>query len=116
MYSLSAEQGFAKAQFNLGLTYDNGRGVPQDYKEAVKWYRLSAEQGDASAQINLGSNYSNGQGVPQDYVLAHMWWNLSGSNVNKNAVKNRNIVEKKMSPSQIEKAQRLARNWKPTSK
>jgi hypothetical protein len=45
-----------------------------------------------------------------------MWWNLSGSNGYKDAVTNRNIVEKKMSKQQIEKAQELARNWKPTSK
>ena len=60
--------------------------------------------------------YGKGLGVPQDYVSAHMWWNLSSSNGYKDAVKNRNIVEKKMTPSQIEKAQELARNWKPTSR
>ena len=88
----------------------------QDYKEAVRLYRLSAEQGDADAQYNLGLMYAKGQGVPQDYVLAHMWWNISGSNGYKDAVTNRNIVEKKMSKQQIEKAQELARNWKPTTK
>ena len=36
-----AEQGVAQAQYNLGLMYDNGWGVPQDYQEAVKWFRLS---------------------------------------------------------------------------
>ena len=41
----AAEQGHAKAQYNLGLMYDKGQGVPQDYAEAVKWYRLAAEQG-----------------------------------------------------------------------
>ena len=40
-----AEQGDAQAQFTLGAMYYNGRGVPQDYKQAVKWYRLAAEQG-----------------------------------------------------------------------
>jgi len=65
------------------------------------------------AQFNLGLMYANGHGVPQDYALAHMWFNLSGSNGNKMAVRNRNIVEKKMTPSQIEKAQEMARNWKP---
>ena len=49
-YRLAAKQGYASAQFNLGVMYDNGWGVPQDYNEAVKWYRLGAEQGDASAQ------------------------------------------------------------------
>ena len=60
--------------------------------------------------------YANGQGVPQDYVSAHMWWNLSGSNGHKSAVKNRNIVEKKMSKQQKGKAQELARYWKPRVK
>ena len=105
-----------RAQLNLGLMYSKGHGVPQDYKEAVRLYRLSAEQGLAEAQSNLGVMYDKEQGVPQDYVSAHMWMNLSGSNGHKDAVTNRNIVEKKMSKQKIEKAQELARNWKPTSK
>jgi TPR repeat protein len=44
-----AEQGGAKAQYNLGQMYRDGQGVPQDYAEAVKWYRLAAEQGYADA-------------------------------------------------------------------
>jgi uncharacterized protein len=116
LFRLSAEQGNVGGQLNLGRLYQFGKGVPQDYKEAVKWYRLSAEQGLALAQSHLSSMYYLGQGVPQDYVLAHMWWNLAGSNGHKDSVKNRNIVEKKMTPSQIEEAQRLARNWKPKKK
>ena len=41
------------AQAILGLMYDTGQGVPQDYAEAVKWYRLDAERGYASAQYIL---------------------------------------------------------------
>jgi len=37
--------GEADAQFLLGLMYDNGEGVPQDYKQAIKWYTKVAEQG-----------------------------------------------------------------------
>ena len=111
-----AEQGYEGAQYNLGFMYVKGLGVPQDYKEAVRLYRLSAEQGDAFAQYNLGVRYYNRQGVPQDYVLAHMWWNLSDSNGNKNAIENRDIIEKRMTPQQIEEAQEMARNWKPTTK
>ncbi len=47
-----AEQEHARAQYNLGVMYANGRGVPQDDKEAVKWYRLAAEQKFAWAQTN----------------------------------------------------------------
>ena len=91
----------------------NGRGVPQDYVEAVKWYRKAAEQGDASAQYNLGVMYYNGQGVPQDYIQAHMWLNLSAAQGNKVAVQNRDLIASKMSPEQVAQAQRLAREWKP---
>ena len=39
---------------NLGVMYQNGLGVLQDYKETVKWFRLAAEQGEAQSQLNLG--------------------------------------------------------------
>ena len=72
-----AEQGDAVAQYNLGVLYRDGQGVPQDYKTAVKWTRLAAEQGDADAQYNLGSMYRKGQGVLQDYKTARKWYRLS---------------------------------------
>ena len=106
-----AEQGNADAQFALGVMYGNGDGVPQDYAVAMKWYRLAAEQGIARAQYNLGIMYGNGKGVPQDYVQAHMWFNLAASKGNEIARKNRDIVAKKMTPTQIAEAQRLAREW-----
>ena len=65
-----AEQGDARAQYNLGVCYYFGEGVEQDYEEAVKWYRKAAEQGYARAQYNLGVCYYNGEGVEQDYEKA----------------------------------------------
>ena len=72
-----AEQGHARSQYNLALSYDNGRGVLQDYEEAVKWYRLAAEQGDAGAQYQLALSYDKGHGVPQDYKEAVKWYRLA---------------------------------------
>jgi len=57
--------------------------------------------------------YLIGNGVPRDYVSAHMWFNFFGSNGYKDSVINRIIVDLRMSPSQIEKAQKMARNWEP---
>ncbi len=113
-----AEQGDVLAQYNLGSMYSGGKGVPQDYAEAVKWYRKAAEQGMDEAQNNLGVMYANGLGVPQDYVLAHMWFNLAVSKIppgkgRDDAVNNRDIVAEKMTPAQISKAQKLAREWRP---
>jgi hypothetical protein len=99
---VAADRGDAKAQNNLGLMYDKGKGVPQDYAEAAWRYRLAADQGNADAQNNLGRMYAKGQGVPQDYVQAHMWFNLAATTGKKSAVSNRDEVAKKMTPAQIE--------------
>ncbi|MCH7692462.1 MAG: sel1 repeat family protein [Proteobacteria bacterium] len=117
-YRKAAEQGHADAQFFLGYMYAQGDVVPQNYAKAVKWYRKAAEQDDAEAEYNLGFMYGNGQGVPQDYVQAHMWYNLAASRLppgedRDEAVKNRDIVAKRMTPAQISEAQKLAREWKP---
>jgi uncharacterized protein len=110
-----AEEGNVAAQFNLGVMYQLSHGVPQDNEAAVSWYRKAAEQGLAEAQYNLGVMYANGEGVAQDYAAAHMWFNLAAASRNKNAVKARDIVAAQLTPAQIAEAQKLAREWKPTS-
>jgi TPR repeat protein len=65
------------AQLNLGNMYTGGQGVPQDDKEAVRWYRLAAERGLALAQYYLGDKYENGHGVGQDYAEAARWYRLA---------------------------------------
>ncbi len=62
--------------------------------------------------------YVKGQGVPQDHVQAHMWFNLAASRSSPgmdrdDAVKIRDNVAKHMTPADVSKAQRLAREWKP---
>ena len=76
---LLAEQGNAEAQFNLGLLYDRGHGVPKDKREALRWYRLAAAQGDTFAQNALGDNYWEGTGVPKDDTEAVRWWRLAAA-------------------------------------
>ena len=49
-----AKQGHAVAQYNLGLLYANGQGVPKDDAQARQWYEKAAVQGHADAQVNLG--------------------------------------------------------------
>ena len=70
----AAEQGDAEAQFNLGLMYDDGKGVPHDNTESVKWFRKAAEQGYAKAQHRLGFAYLIGQGVPKNDVEGVKWY------------------------------------------
>ena len=110
-WELLAKQGIAEAQYNLGLMYSKGEGVPSDDKEAVKWYRLSAEQRITGAQSNLGLMYEKGQGVEQDYVEAHKWFNIAGVSGNEIGRRNTDIIEKKMTLGQIAVAVGLTRKW-----
>lgn len=66
--------GQAEAQYKLGLMYDNGTHVPQNFVEAAAWYRRAAEQGHAPSQYNLGVAYSRGEGVAKDPVRAVAWY------------------------------------------
>jgi len=117
LFKTLAEQGHAQAQHNLGLMYHLGRGVPQDDTETVKWVSKAAEQGHADSQYNLGLMYGYGQGVPQDYVQAYKWFSLVASHSqgreHDESVRNRDVVEKRMTPTQVGEAQKLAREWKP---
>jgi hypothetical protein len=106
-----AEQGYAAAQYTLGVMYADGFGVPEDDVEAVRWYRLAAEQGNAIAQNHLGFMYDNGDGVPQNFMLAYMWYNLAAAQGNEAAQSNKDRAESRMTTEQIAEAQRLTREW-----
>ena len=74
-----AEQGDALAQYQVGLLYRKGRGVPQDDAQARKWYAKAAAQGLAKAQFSLGTLYFNGEGGPKDYQQALRWFRLGAN-------------------------------------
>jgi TPR repeat protein len=107
----SAEKGEPDGQNSLGVYYEFGYGVPQDYAKAAKWYRLAAEQGLALAQNNLGELYDRGLGVMQDYVQADMWFVLAAAGGYGPGSDHQGRIEKLMTPEQIEQAQQLARDW-----
>ncbi|MDR1349723.1 MAG: hypothetical protein LBJ59_02875 [Zoogloeaceae bacterium] len=69
----AAEQGNARAQYNIGLMCEGGQGMTQDYAAAEKWYRKAAEQGHVEAQNNLGVLYKDARGVAQNHEEAYKW-------------------------------------------
>ncbi len=81
-YRKAAEQGDAAAQYNLGVHYDDGKGVTEDDAQAVYWYRKAAEQGDAAAQNLLCLYYYSGYGVAKDLEQAKYWGRQAIANVN----------------------------------
>ena len=64
----------SEVQFNEGVKYMTGDGVPQDNAKAVAWYRKAADGGHALAQGQLGVMYMTGKGVPQDNAEAVTWY------------------------------------------
>lgn len=74
-----ATQGDATAQWELGLRYAKGEGVPQDYGKARQWYEKAATQGHARAQYSLGLLYAAGRGVPQNNTKARQWFEKSAA-------------------------------------
>jgi len=114
-YRRAADLGDVKAQYNLGQLYRHGYGVKQDYTEAVLWYRMAADQDYAYAQHNFGVCYKNGQGVPRDNDKAYLWLELAasksaGADPKKSAAV-RDLLEAQMTPDQVARAQRRAREW-----
>lgn len=63
--SKGCDGGIAEGCFNLGIIYENGQGVKQDYFKAVELYGKACDGGEAKGCFNLGAMYVNGQGVRQ---------------------------------------------------
>lgn len=69
-----AEAGDPAAMFYLGAKYSEGRGVPKDEAEGLRWYRKVAERGHSGAMLNVGNSYYNGRGVAEDRTEAAHWF------------------------------------------
>ena len=57
----AAARGEAEAQFNLGMIYYKGQGVPQNFAEAFSAFKLASEQGETQAQFYVGLMYEQGK-------------------------------------------------------
>lgn len=73
LFRPAADQGNPIAQYNVGILYENGQGVPQDFRQAAEWYRKGADQGYSEAQNNLASLYLAGSGMPANIEEGVKW-------------------------------------------
>lgn len=81
-----AERGDRFAEYTIGRCYYQGKGVEQDYKKAVEWFKKSAEQGDMYAECSLGNCYKFGEGVDQDLYKAVELLKMSAEKDNTDAI------------------------------
>lgn len=87
-YKMSAQKGCSKAEWQIGLMYESGEGLPIDYNEALKWLKSGAKHGSSNAMDLLGSMYLNGEGVNKSYQDAMIWWRKGTEYGNSNCMLN----------------------------
>ncbi|KAF9348654.1 hypothetical protein BGX26_012947 [Mortierella sp. AD094] len=87
-YLEAASQGNDSAQYSLGLMYQNGYGVTQDYSKALEWYQKAADQGNSNAQYSVGVMYRNGCGITRDYLKALEWFQKAANQGDSSAQNN----------------------------
>lgn len=108
LWKKSANLGFAQAQKKLGWAFGEGAGVPQDNREAVRWFLKAAQQNDAEAQYALGILHIR-KGETADLLRAHMWHNIAAGNGHEKGKEQRTLMEKYMSSALVAEAQAMAR-------
>jgi cell division septation protein DedD len=101
----------AEAQFQLGLMAHLGRGIPQNFLEAQKWYERAAKAGEVQSQNNLGVIYRDGLGIPVDAVVAYKWFSLAASQRNVQAIANLRVLRQGLNKADILRGQRLAQQY-----
>jgi hypothetical protein len=92
-YEQAARQDYPKAQYNLGLLYEDGRGVKQNYGQAAYWYDKAAKAGFTEAQNNLGVLYASGHGVKKDSKRAEKLFSEAAGQGNANAKRNLGLLK-----------------------
>lgn len=124
-YSIKgASQGNAIAETNLGYMALEGLGGPADPVAANGWFKRAADQGDPSAMMALGTAYEQGRGIAKDPVQARKWYSLvvvTGSgdyeaDLAERTKKANEALAAKMTPAQIDQADKLVAEFKPAPK
>jgi TPR repeat protein len=119
----AAQRGDARAQFNLGILYDNGLDdngylVEADRQRAVKWLSAAAGQGLPRAQLKLAGIYANTPDISGSHTTACGWFLLATTGLRgvhlHHARSGYARIAAKLTAAQIAEAKRFARDWRPS--
>ncbi|HLM79044.1 MAG TPA: GAF domain-containing protein [Terriglobales bacterium] len=106
-----ADRGDADAQWQMGVRYHNGEGVPRDDAQAMQWFMRAAEQGHVIAQATLGAYYWAGRGVPQDLSKAYFWSAIALAQGDENSKSRLQGLASQMTRAQVSAARLQAEAW-----
>lgn len=70
----SAANGQSSAMYDLGVMYEDGLVVSQNYNEALEWYKKAARKGNTKAMIKIGNFYKEGYAVRKNGSAAMHWY------------------------------------------
>lgn len=107
----AAEDGHLRAQLMLGVLYEDGSGVIQDYEQALDWYRLAASQGETVAMYRVGSMLRRGVGADKDLIKAYAWCNIAAARGHQEAAVDRDQIGSQLSPKEMKEAQQQSRTF-----
>jgi len=106
-----ADQEDAEAQYQMGVRFHNGEGVPQDDAQAMQWFLRAAEQGHVTAQSALGAYYWAGRGVPEDLSKAYFWSEIALAEGDENSKSRLEGLASQMTRAQVSAARQQAEVW-----
>jgi localization factor PodJL len=89
----AALKGDATAAFEVGARYAEGRGVPQNYEEAAKWYDRAAQAGVVPGMFRLGTLYEKGLGLKKDWEVARRYYMQAAERGNAKAMHNLAVLD-----------------------
>lgn len=113
LFKRAAAQGFAEAQYELGVLLTSGKAYSQNDEEAVLWYQMAANQKLAKSQFALGIMYKEGKGLKRDYVMARTWMDHAARSGFGNADVELYWLERQMSNDEINLSKKLVKGWVP---
>jgi putative methionine-R-sulfoxide reductase with GAF domain len=106
-----ADQGDAEAQWQMGVRFHNGEGVPHDDAQAMQWFQRAAERGHVTAQGALGAYYFAARGVPKDLSKAYFWSVIAmaqGDEISKGRLE---LLASQMTRARVYAARQQAEVW-----
>lgn len=89
---MAAVRGDASASFEVATRFAEGRGIKQDFKQAMVWYQRAANKGLAIAQYRLGTLYERGLGTTADTAKARTWYKRAADQGNIKAMHNMAVL------------------------
>jgi len=105
---MSAENGNTEAMIVLGRLSRTGVGILQNFGESARWLQIAATRGDPEGMLEYGRLYRDGIGVDKDLVRAYVWFNRASAARNLDAVRERELITRALTPEQLSEAQKLS--------